>query len=199
MSDGNTYFNAFVDAAVGSIHEYVALTLQLKAKLKIANDLLAEKDNVSDQLEELRVEKDAVITKLTEQLAGQTEQVRLEKNAVVIDLTRQLENLRTDSNNNSISLQNELNSVRNQLNESNARLNEAKLIEESVHGMKNKIQHMDTLAKQYSDLKNKYAAVVEQHSLDKAALEKLISASEIKPSKKIINTKIKEKETRDDF
>ena len=243
MSDSNTYFNAFVDAAVGSIHEYVALTLQLKAKLKLANDLLAEQDNSSDQLEELRVEKDAVISELTEQITRQAEQLRLEKDsvsnnltqqmsrqaeqlrsekdaviadltqqltrqaeqlrsekdAVATDLTRQLENLRTDRNNSSIALQNELNVVRNQLNESNAKLNEAKLIEESFHGMKNKIQHMDTLTKQYSDLKNQYASFIEQHNLDKAKLEKFMSASEIKPSKKVINTKVKQKETKDDF
>ena len=199
MSDSNTYFNAFVDAAVGSIHEYVALTLQLKAKLKLANDLLAEQDNSSDQLEELRVEKDAVISELTEQISRQAEQLRSEKDFVATDLTRQLENLRNDKSNSYVALQNELNVVRNQLNESNARLNEAKSIEESFHGMKNKVQHMDTLTKQYSDLKNQYASFIEQHNLDKAKLEKFMSASEIKSSKKVINTKVKQKETKDDF
>ena len=192
MSDSNTYFNAFVDAAVGSIHEYVALTLQLKAKLKLANDLLAEQDNSSDHLEELRVEKDAVISELTEQISRQAEQLRSEKDFVATDLTRQLENLRNDKSNSYVALQNELNVVRNQLNES-------KLIEESFHGMKNKIQHMDTLTKQYSDLKSQYASLIEQHNLDKAKLEKFMSASEIKPSKKVINTKVKQKETKDDF
>jgi DNA repair exonuclease SbcCD ATPase subunit len=199
MSDSNTYFNAFVDAAVGSIHEYVALTLQLKAKLKLANDLLAEQDNSSDRLEQLRSEKDAVISELTEQLTRQAEQLRSEKDFVATDLTRQLENLRTDKSNSYVALQNELNVVRNQLNESNAKLNEAKLIEESFHGMKNKIQHMDTLTKQYSDLKNQYASLIEQHNLDKAKLEKFMSDSEMKPSKKVINTKVKQKETKDDF
>ena len=108
------------------------------------------------------------------------------------DLTRQLENLRNDKSNSYVALQNELNVVRNQLNES-------KLIEESFHGMKNKIQHMDTLTKQYSDLKSQYASLIEQHNLDKAKLEKFMSASEIKPSKKVINTKVKQKETKDDF
>ena len=150
MSDSNTYFNAFVDAAVGSIHEYVALTLQLKAKLKLANDLLSEIININNRYR------------------------------------------KTDRNNSSIALQNELNVVRNQLNES-------KLIEESFHGMKNKIQHMNTLTKQYSDLKSQYASLIEQHNLDKAKLEKFMSASEIKPSKKVINTKVKQKETKDDF
>jgi chromosome segregation ATPase len=46
------YFNAYVDSAVGMIHEHVAANLQLKAQLKVTSDLLAEKDNVINALSE---------------------------------------------------------------------------------------------------------------------------------------------------
>jgi chromosome segregation ATPase len=261
MSDSNTYFNAFVDAAVGSIHEYVALTLQLKAKLKLANDLLAEKDNSSDQLEELRLEKDTIIADLTHQieiikddkskssgsLQNELNTLRNQLNDVTLQLNDKNNNFNTlqnelntlrnqsndvtsqlnDKNNNFNTLQNELNFVRNQLteinaqfndksnsfnavqnelnvvrnqlNEANEKLNAAKSIEESFHGMKNKVQHMDTLTKQYTDLKNQYATLVEQNNLAKDETQKLTSEAEVKPSKKIINTKVKQKETKDDF
>ena len=45
------YFNAYVDAAVGLIHEYVASTLQLKAQVRVANDLIAEKDTAIANLQ----------------------------------------------------------------------------------------------------------------------------------------------------
>lgn len=55
MSDLNKFMNAYVDHAVGMIHEHIATILQLKAQLKVANDLIAEKDGViaslSSQLE----------------------------------------------------------------------------------------------------------------------------------------------------
>jgi chromosome segregation ATPase len=233
MSDSNTYFNAFVDAAVGSIHEYVALTLQLKAKLKLANDLLAEKDNSSDQLEELRLEKDTIIADLTHQieiikddkskssgsLQNELNTLRNQLNDVTSQLNDKNNNFNTlqnelnfvrnqlteinaqfnDKSNSFNAVQNELNVVRNQLNEANEKLNAAKSIEESFHGMKNKVQHMDTLTKQYTDLKNQYATLVEQNNLAKDETQKLTSEAEVKPSKKIINTKVKQKETKDDF
>ena len=55
MSD--KYYNAYVDSAVGLIHEYVNMNLQLKAQVRVANDILAEK-------EKLLVEKDNFISSL---------------------------------------------------------------------------------------------------------------------------------------
>jgi hypothetical protein len=48
-------------------------------------------------------------------------------------------------------------------------------------------------------LKNQYATLVEQNNLAKDETQKLTSEAEVKPSKKIINTKVKQKETKDDF
>lgn len=55
MSD--KYYNAYVDSAVGVIHEYVSMNLQLKAQVRVANELLAEKDR-------LLIEKDNFINSL---------------------------------------------------------------------------------------------------------------------------------------
>jgi chromosome segregation ATPase len=58
MSDSNAYVNAYIDHAVGMIHENVNVVLQLKTQVKITNDLLSEKDAVigslMSQLESLK-------------------------------------------------------------------------------------------------------------------------------------------------
>lgn len=50
MSD-NKYINAYVDIAIGTIHEYLAANIQLKAQNKITNDLVLEKDQVIASLQ----------------------------------------------------------------------------------------------------------------------------------------------------
>lgn len=50
MSNSNAYVNAYIDHAIGMIHENVNVVLQLKTQLKIANDLLSEKDVVIGSL-----------------------------------------------------------------------------------------------------------------------------------------------------
>lgn len=55
MSD--KYYNAYVDSAVGLIHDYISMNLQLKAQIRVANDILAEKDR-------LLIEKETVINNL---------------------------------------------------------------------------------------------------------------------------------------
>lgn len=54
MSDANKFVNTYIEFAVNQLHENLNLILQLKTQLKIANDSVAEKD--------------AVITKLTQDL-----------------------------------------------------------------------------------------------------------------------------------
>jgi len=62
MSDTNAFVNAYIDHAVGMIHENINLILQLKTQLKIANDLISEKDSVigslTSQLESNKVSGD---------------------------------------------------------------------------------------------------------------------------------------------
>lgn len=59
MSDGQSkYVNTYIDTAVGTIHEYLGLTLQLKTQIKVANDIIREKDDLiaalRNQVEENR-------------------------------------------------------------------------------------------------------------------------------------------------
>ena len=62
MSDINKFMNTYVDHAVGMIHENISLILQLKTQIKIANDLIVEKDaaigSLTSQLESNKVSGD---------------------------------------------------------------------------------------------------------------------------------------------
>jgi hypothetical protein len=40
------YVNAYIDTAVGTIHEYLSVNLQLKTQLKVTSDVAKEKDDV---------------------------------------------------------------------------------------------------------------------------------------------------------
>ena len=44
MSDANKFVNAYIDLAVSQLHEYLNNLLQVKAQLKVSNDLVSEKD-----------------------------------------------------------------------------------------------------------------------------------------------------------
>lgn len=72
MSDQNKYINGYIDNAVGMIHENVNLILQLKTQLRMANELVSEKDaiinNITFDLESNKnnnIERNTIITKLT--------------------------------------------------------------------------------------------------------------------------------------
>lgn len=71
MSDSNKFINAYVDHAVGMIHENINVILQLKTQLKITNDLNAEKDAIIGRLgQELEAAKqdNEVIRKLKDDI-----------------------------------------------------------------------------------------------------------------------------------
>ena len=58
MSDPNKFINTYIDTTIAALHEYVGSSLQLKTQLKLANDLLQEKDGViaslTNQIEQER-------------------------------------------------------------------------------------------------------------------------------------------------
>lgn len=49
--DQNKYINTYIDIAIGQLHEFLGTNLQLKAQVKIANDLLQEKDQIISNLQ----------------------------------------------------------------------------------------------------------------------------------------------------
>jgi chromosome segregation ATPase len=50
MSDPNKFINTYIDTTIATLHEYVGSSLQLKTQLKLANDLLVERDAAIAQL-----------------------------------------------------------------------------------------------------------------------------------------------------
>jgi chromosome segregation ATPase len=65
MSDPNKFINTYIDTTIATLHEYVGSSLQLKTQLKIANDLLIERDAAISKLTD---EKDAAVSRLTSEL-----------------------------------------------------------------------------------------------------------------------------------
>lgn len=104
------YFNAYVDAAVGMIHEHVSTILQLKSQMKISAEVLLEKDKT------------------------------------INTLSSEIETLRGQSD-----------LMKNQTSEMQKLQANAKHWEDSYHAAMNKLSHMETLTKQYNDLKNTFA------------------------------------------
>jgi chromosome segregation ATPase len=62
MSDPNKFINTYIDTTIATLHEYVGSSLQLKTQLKMANDLLIERDATIAQL---ITERDATVAQLT--------------------------------------------------------------------------------------------------------------------------------------
>ena len=50
MSDPTRFMNAYVDNAIGMIHENISNILQLKTQLRVSNEIIAEKDSVISSL-----------------------------------------------------------------------------------------------------------------------------------------------------
>ena len=65
MSDPNKFINTYIDTTIATLHEYVGSSLQLKTQLKMANDLLVERDAAITKLTD---EKDAAVSRLTSEL-----------------------------------------------------------------------------------------------------------------------------------
>lgn len=127
------YFNAYVDAAVGAIHEYLSVNLHLKAQMKVANDIIAEKDGII-------TEKDNTIS----------------------------------------NLQNEVLALQNQSSDNDSIRENARRWEDSHRIMAEKVSHMETLLKQYNELKVQYLEKCDE-------IEKLKETLSAKPKEKVEN------------
>ena len=133
MSDPNKFINTYIDTTIATLHEYVGSSLQLKTQLKLANDLLVEKDATIAQLTD---EKDTSLSRLIN-----------EKDAELARLTSELENI----NNNFSTTQDDAETTKAALFSCRDKL---KIAEESHNAISSKVSHMDTLLKQLSDMKN---------------------------------------------
>lgn len=58
MSDTNKFINTYIDTVVSALHEQLGSGLQLKTQLKLANDIIQEKDGIivhlSNEIENIR-------------------------------------------------------------------------------------------------------------------------------------------------
>ena len=133
MSDPNKFINTYIDTTIATLHEYVGSSLQLKTQLKLAHDLL--------------IEKDATITQLISEKDTALEKLINEKDATVSRLTSELENI----NNNFSATQGNTETMKAALLSCQDKL---KIAEESHSAITSKVSHMDTLLKQLSDMKN---------------------------------------------
>lgn len=52
MSDNNKYVNLYIENALGFVHQYLNEILQLKTQNRILNDLVSEKDQVINSLQD---------------------------------------------------------------------------------------------------------------------------------------------------
>lgn len=170
MSDANKFVNTYIDTTIATLHEYLSVNLQLKSQLKLANELVQEKDQLiatmTSESEQKDHDKDSQISNII-----------TEKDGIITSLSTQLEQTKKDD------------SEIVRLRERNASL------EESYNAMKNKISHMDTLNKQVGDMKNEIIKLLEETgSLRKQLDEKdLLIENLSKPTQDVkINSKKEE-------
>ena len=125
MSDQGAYINAYLDHSVGMIHEYVGMVLQLRTELKLANDLVSQKNGVISALQaELETDradrtelnhKEQNIKNLEGELSG------LRNKAAHMDtLTNQFNQIKRDY----IEKEKELENVRKELSDTKAKVKE---------------------------------------------------------------------------
>lgn len=81
MSDANKYVNTYIDIAVGYIHRYVTDEIKLKTDIKVANDLIAEKNEIIGSLQE-KLNKNIIDGKEIEKLKANVDSWENQYNAM---------------------------------------------------------------------------------------------------------------------
>jgi predicted RNase H-like nuclease (RuvC/YqgF family) len=65
--DQTKYINTYIDVTMGTLHEYLSQMLQLKTQLKIANELLAEKEKTMVEQDRIIGEQNQIIAEVDAQ------------------------------------------------------------------------------------------------------------------------------------
>lgn len=158
MIDNTKYINTYIETVMNYVHESVTNTFQLKTQLKLANDLVSEKDkiisslitekeNLTKQVQDERnklsgiSERDNIITNLNRE----KEAIKVEKDNVIGSLTNEKNRLE-------IELRNCLGSLTNQ-KDMEKLIQNARTWEAEYNAMKNKISHIDAFSKQIVEMK----------------------------------------------
>lgn len=128
MADQANFVNSYIDACMSMLHENLSLIIQLKAQLKIANDLNAQKDQIISNLSN---EKENAVASLNN-----------EKNRIAEELQNQLSSKNNIENeyhtmvHRNTELESEMAAVKNKLSHMDTLSNQ-------VSSMKNIIQQKD--------------------------------------------------------
>lgn len=163
MSDTN-FMNAYVNVILETIHSNLNESMNMKAQLKVLNDLITQKDQI---IQDLTSQKDQVIQDLTSRIDS---------------LNNQNEGHRTNEG----ALHSEMQTLRDN----------AASWESRCNSVMSKVAEMDTLIKQYNELKNQYIEKQTECEQLTEQIESLKTKNTIKPheqlvvqplSKKVIN------------
>ena len=153
MSDANAYMNAYVDNAVGMIHEYIGGILQLKTQLKVCESIIEAKNVEIEKLSKFKNEE--------------TEQILLTKESELNDLRNQLighGNLGTEN----VELHQLCSDLQHRCND----------LQNENNALAQKVSHMDSLLKQMSEMKQD---IITRNNMIADLEQKLARQTETKP------------------
>lgn len=138
MSDQGKFINTYIDVMVGTIHELMNSSLQLKTQLKISADLLAEKDK---QIGDISAEKERSF----DAIAGEKDKVIADLLAEKESLIKSYESRITNSNNEKSDIDSKLQSNKQELDSLRSQLTK---IQQEVEPLRSKASHADSLLQQ---------------------------------------------------
>lgn len=165
MSDQGKFINTYIDVMVGTIHELMNSSLQMKTQLKMSADMLAEKDK---QIGDIVGEKDKVIADLL-----------AEKQSIISVYESRLANNDSEKSDTNAKLQSnkqELDNLRSQLTK----------IQQDVEPLRSKASHADSLLQQIVVMKQEIKSRDEIISQKNKEIEELTT----KPKKTKTATKL---------
>jgi chromosome segregation ATPase len=171
MESNDKFFNAYVDLAIGTLHQNINTIIEIKTQVKLLEDLVREKDQVISAL-------DGTIGALNEEKKNglsDIDRLYTEKEQIRIDLENKLELIKKENE-----------SLKEKL----------KLVEDKYETIQQKSTHMSTYESQIKDMKKEILAKNEEIEKLKNPVKKL----DINISTKIDTKKIQKKiEAIDDF
>lgn len=196
MSDPNKYVNIYIDTMMATLHEYLASSLQLKTQLKLANDLLIERDAIVSQ-------KDEIIT----QMNNEIERVK----TVFSKSQSGTESIRVEL----LSCQDRLRIAEESHDAIKSKVSHMDTLLKQLSDMKSEIRTRDDQISSYEEnLKNLNSSLIEKDKLISELTKKLEKLAPTLPVPKTaveknvkesstikvqLNTKTKTKEPDDDF
>jgi chromosome segregation ATPase len=196
MSEQGKFINTYIDVMVGTIHEMMNSSLQLKTNMKISTDLLIEKDkqigNLTAEIETINNNKlsfDATIESNNTEIDSLKSQLSLlvEKDKQISNLTAEIEAI----NNNKLSFDATIESNRTEIDSLKSQLSRN---QQELESLRSKASHTDSLLQQIismkQEIKNRDNTIAEKNKEIEA-----INNREIEARDKIIAEKDKEIET----